>query len=450
MGLITKEVEVMITGINGEYYENLGYNLEKHYDRHKKGLSYKKQIINVKVEDLQNGSHVKVDVECDKCGEIHCTIYKNYIKRKKDNGKVYCKKCGKQVYCGGENNYNWNKNKTYEEREIERNYPEYRELVKRVMVRDNYTCMHCGKKHCDLFVHHLDGYNWCKEKRLDDTNCITLCKNCHCNFHIKYGHGNNTKEQYLEWAELTSIELEKYNGELPKSKQIYCIEENRIYESINDFAEKKNISVSMVYKVCKKEMKNIKLKEHFLFYDDYLNMSKEEVDNYIKWDDDKSNKRRKKVVCLNTKDVFESISDAKRKFILKGDGISDCCKGNLKTSGIHPVTKEKLVWRYYEDYLNMTDDDIKQSFNYKYNYRCVFGKGDKCPNSKKVYCITTGEIFVSVTEAKETYNACKISECCNGKRNYSGKLEDGTLLKWMYYDEYSKLINNEYMGNYTY
>ena len=29
--------------------------------------------------------------------------------------------------------------------------------------------------------------------------------------------------------------------------------------------------------------------------------------------------------------------------------------------------------------------------------------------------------------------------CCNGKRNFSGKLQDGTKLAWMFYSEYQKL-----------
>lgn len=51
----------------------------------------------------------------------------------------------------------------------------------------------------DLTAHHLDGYSWCKEKRLDINNGITLCKECHEDFHIIYGTKNNTKEQFFEY-----------------------------------------------------------------------------------------------------------------------------------------------------------------------------------------------------------------------------------------------------------
>ena len=58
---------------------------------------------------------------------------------------------------------------------------------------------------------------------------------------------------------------------------------------------------------------------------------------------------------------------------------------------------------------------------------------------KKVICVTTGEIFDSLKEAQCRNNANHISDCCNCKRNFTGKLSDGTKLQWMYYDEYIKL-----------
>ncbi|WP_342045990.1 HNH endonuclease [Bacillus sp. OTU530] len=104
------------------------------------------------------------------------------------------------VHRFGRENPNYNPNKTDEEREIGRlleGYGTWREMV---FKRDNYTCQCCGdNKGGNLHAHHLDGYNWCKEKRTDVNNGVTLCNDCHTKFHKIYGLGNNTKQQFLEF-----------------------------------------------------------------------------------------------------------------------------------------------------------------------------------------------------------------------------------------------------------
>ena len=69
--------------------------------------------------------------------------------------------------------------------------------------------------------------------------------------------------------------------------------------------------------------------------------------------------------------------------------------------------------------------------------KCV-GKDNH--KAKKVICLTTKKVFNTISEAKEYYNinGANISTCCKGKRKYCGKLEDGTPLEWMYYDDYLK------------
>jgi len=100
-----------------------------------------------------------------------------------------------------ENHHNWNPNKTDEERKNGRRYFEYIVWRKEVYKKDKYTCQCCGgNEGHNLNAHHLDGYNWCVEKRVDINNGITLCKDCHNDFHHIYGYGDNTKEQYIEWV----------------------------------------------------------------------------------------------------------------------------------------------------------------------------------------------------------------------------------------------------------
>ena len=68
---------------------------------------------------------------------------------------------------------------TDEERKIGRNYPEYKKFVKEVLERDNYTCQITFKESDRVTVHHIEGYNWCKDKRTDIDNGIVLNEDIH-------------------------------------------------------------------------------------------------------------------------------------------------------------------------------------------------------------------------------------------------------------------------------
>ena len=64
--------------------------------------------------------------------------------------------------------------------------------------------------------------------------------------------------------------------------------------------------------------------------------------------------------------------------------------------------------------------------------------GSKSPNARKIVCITTGEIFNSMTQAAEKYNIAyqDISKCCRKKRKSAGKHQvTGEKLLWEYYKE---------------
>lgn len=117
---------------------------------------------------------------------------------------------GRCLECGitrGENHPLWNSNLTLEEREKKRRFPEYRIWRLNVYERDNFICQCCGyDKGGILVAHHLDGWNWNKIDRFNVDNGITLCSLCHDDFHLMYGYGDNTKEQFEDFmAEMFSV-----------------------------------------------------------------------------------------------------------------------------------------------------------------------------------------------------------------------------------------------------
>lgn len=75
---------------------------------------------------------------------------------------------------------------------------EYLEFRREVMKRDNYSCVITGKTG-NLEVHHLNSVNIAKDRILDIDNAVTLHASVHSMFHLKFGNGNNTPEQFQEF-----------------------------------------------------------------------------------------------------------------------------------------------------------------------------------------------------------------------------------------------------------
>ena len=103
----------------------------------------------------------------------------------------------------GDKHPKWNDSITDEERIIRRLYPEYEQWRTNVYERDGYTCQTCGDdKGGNLVAHHLNGYNWDKETRVDINNGVTLCDTCHKDFHSIYGYGDNNIFQFAQYQEM--------------------------------------------------------------------------------------------------------------------------------------------------------------------------------------------------------------------------------------------------------
>ena len=342
MGITNKYVYVGLNGKTIKYYENLGYEIPRKIDKYDRITVPKKSKIKVKVKDLQKGSHVLVDVKCDYCEEILRIPYKSFIASNHD-GKYYCNHCKSKVLTSGCNNPNWKNDKTKFERECDRSYQEYGIFVQNVLKRDKYTCKCCGKIGDNkLEVHHLNGYNWDKEHRTDINNGVTLCYLCHKKFHDIYGKGNNTKEQFDEFIGKSFTYNYSYKDDNLGVNKIYCLEEDKIYNSAKDFSKHLEVSINSVYDVCNHRSHTVK-GLHIFWYKEYINKNKNELlgnDEY---------KNKKKVICLTTGKIFNSIIEAGRYYKIKSTNcICYNCLGKQKTCGkLEDGTR--LVWSYYNE-----------------------------------------------------------------------------------------------------
>lgn len=191
MGIITKYVEVGMCPQNIERYRELGYELPMHNVNGIDRIDRSKKLI-VNVSDLPIHNKTKVEIECDNCGCLYEIEYNRYIYAiERYHGFAYCRKCVAKLFHSGENNPNYNPNLD----RTSRKSTEYGRFVRNVLIRDNFTCVHCGKyDNKNNLVHHLNGYCWDVDNRLNIDNGVTLCEHCHNNFHCIYGRNHNTKE----------------------------------------------------------------------------------------------------------------------------------------------------------------------------------------------------------------------------------------------------------------
>ena len=67
------------------------------------------------------------------------------------------------------------------------------------------------------------------------------------------------------------------------------------------------------------------------------------IEEVLKEEENKSDEE-KKVICLDTLDVYENVRDAESKTPAKASAITRNCNGNSKRAG-------GLRWMYYRDYL---------------------------------------------------------------------------------------------------
>lgn len=167
-------------------------------------------------KDDYRGITYKITVKCPKGHTREITPF-NFI-----DHSTRCFDCYHESN-SGENSRNWNPILTQDEREKNRKYPEYKNWRLVVFARDDYTCQCCGDNEGgNLNAHHLDSHSWCKERRLNLDNGITLCENCHSlddhSFHKVYGFKDTTEIQFIEWLKfrknINMIDLELYNKNL--------------------------------------------------------------------------------------------------------------------------------------------------------------------------------------------------------------------------------------------
>lgn len=125
------------------------------------------------------------------------------------------------------------------------------------------------------------------------------------------------------------------------------------------------------------------------------------------------NSQCQSVVLLNEERVFPSLALASEYVNIKDyDSITDCCNGIQKYAG--KINGEFAVWCHYDEYINLTKDEIQDKLNKSNDTR----KNRK--SKRKVLCINDNLKFNSLRKCASYYgvNHGRISECCKGDKDF--------------------------------
>jgi len=104
----------------------------------------------------------------------------------------------RKKFIPSEKHWNWKGGITPENHKI-RTSLEMKLWRKTNMERDCFSCLKCKQIGGSLQVHHINNFADFLELRTSIENGVTFCKNCHKEFHKKYGKKNNTREQLQDF-----------------------------------------------------------------------------------------------------------------------------------------------------------------------------------------------------------------------------------------------------------
>ena len=130
-------------------------------------------------------------------------------------------------------------------------------------------------------------------------------------------------------------------------------------------------------------------------------------------------KDKRKIICINTKEKFDSIMDAARKYNDSFQNITAVCQKKRKYSGM--FNNQPMVWRYLDEY----DENEIIDFNSIVNHRT----GHVVNKYKDGIYIKTYPTIEMARISIGHKNSSNISACCRKVKKQSGGFQ------WFYADD---------------
>ena len=113
----------------------------------------------------------------------------------------------------------------------------------------------------------------------------------------------------------------------------------------------------------------------------------------------KNNGNSRRVICINTMKVFDTINEASIYYNVDKDAIQQCCSDANKRKTAGEIHGERMIWEYYDENKNYEFVPFKRDYKYK-----------------QILCLDNNIIYNSVHEASKN-TGCSIvgiRHCCTG------------------------------------
>ena len=194
---IDKTIFIQLMGmqkVSQNYYKSLGYSII--IVDNKKGFL-------IPIKFLPIGSMKKIKIKCIKCGKSRFIQFRDAFKYMKFTG--LCASCNSIEKI---ENYNISKGRRISKNFTDKENKDYikdkcdfynskvwKDTRKKILNRDK-TCMKCGSDK-DLIIHHIikreDNY----DLAFNESNLITLCRECHSYYHTNFECNKSTFNQWM-------------------------------------------------------------------------------------------------------------------------------------------------------------------------------------------------------------------------------------------------------------
>lgn len=245
----------------------------------------------------------------------------------------------------------------------------------------------------------------------------------------KMGENNPMYGKTLSESHKNAISLSQKGSKNYNARQVICVETQEIFPTVVEASKWAGLSTYNSISKCCKGITTCagrhpitKERLRWRYYDEVKDTGLIPLREFSKPPKKEDVKNNGAVICINTSEIFTTIEEAKNwSKVHSIKLIHNVCVGLISTAGKHPITGERLRWKYVEDI--SPSDQMKRKRHGKV---------------KKVVCVNTGEVFNSTIEASIKYNICSssITSCCKGKRKTCGvHKESGERLMWKYYTE---------------